>query len=406
MKTQNLKFLLVFLIGGLLFTSCDPDPTGGTHLGANLTLEEEDGFVTEAAEGPVSGVFHVKLTATKGDTSLYSLTIFEGTEKLALDRITINGVAASGNPKLLLGDDANGFTFDIGIKAQSEVSLVNYTFEVADDNGEVSKKSVDITTVEVQDPLILEYIGSASRVVDGGTLTTAKIKATTGSNQLKEIAVYLDGNLIDPPTDLSFAGVDFTSNPNPISADYLDGFEENIGFRVPSEVGTYVYRIEVSDIGSTTESQEITFEIVVVPTGTPVTLLEGVLYNREGPVGYGGLDLDNGATTGSSDGNAEIKDLGGFPWRQQIAGVDGAVLQYVIPGENGLGESFSFAGVTFKEDLAAITGNGSAFTESNPLVVGDMILVSDNGLNYLIVVKEVNVTSNDNNDNYVFDVKF
>lgn len=408
MKTNFLNFVLLIFVGATMLTSCETDdPNNPTTDAPKVTLEAENGYISSASTIELDSVISVKLTATKGGAELNDLTIYEDGVKIELDRVTIDSSALSANAKLLFGDDIHGFTYDIRISSHIDIGTKTYSFEVTDKDNELGKATVDITTFGT--PLELEYQGSEIRTVSPGTLISAKIIATKGSRNLATVGVYLEGELMTTVGDLSYNNEPFQNNPNDIPTDDKEGFTSDIQLRVPSETGIYSYGIIVTDeLGF---EKEINFQVSV---GSPVVLLEGVLFNSSGPAGYGGLDLDAGIGTGSGDEIAEIRDLGGAPdWKKQIAGAgyNLSTLQYIIPAENGLDENFTFSSINFKEDIANIKANGTIFTESNELVMGDMILVSnvdkdENQRDFLIYVREVNEVSGDNTDNYVFDVKY
>jgi len=289
-----LRFAWVFLAVATLFTSCTDDGTGE---GANPTVQFVAGsnYVIGDVEVIPGSVIQVNLTATKGDSDLKVLTVKEDGTNIALERITIGGVAANANPTLLFGADKTSFDYVIGIEVHGSLDAKTYSFEVEDESG-------------------------------------AK---ATGS-----------------------------------------------------------------------------FKVTVA--GTLVTMLTGVLLNQDGPQGTGGLNLLTGVGTGSADASAHIKDEGidlGAPsnavnWIQKISGVNGSEMKYIVKGQNGVNESFTFAGISIKEELVDLWDKGTSFTVSNVIKVGDFVMVK-NGTNYfLLEVKEVNVTPNDNADNYKFDIKY
>jgi len=163
------------------------------------------------------------------------------------------------------------------------------------------------------------------------------------------------------------------------------------------------------------------FFIDTRPQGNQVTTKRGILFNRAGPAGTGGLDLDEGEGTGSSDVEAEIKDNGidtSVPnaqnWLQTISGVNGVELKYLVPGQNGLPGDFTFETTTLDVQISNTWGFGTDFSitnsdgeaSSNPVNEGDMFIANKNGQYYLFVIREVNATGNDNNDNYVMDISY
>jgi len=70
--------------------------------------------------------------------------------------------------------------------------------------------------------------------------------------------------------------------------------------------------------------------------------------------------------------------------------------------------------VTYSEQIAALYANGVNFTQkstdnlrdvSNKVNVNDLFVVKNGDKYYLLVVKNVKVTTADNKDSYTFDVK-
>jgi len=140
---------------------------------------------------------------------------------------------------------------------------------------------------------------------------------------------------------------------------------------------------------------------------TPLETLNGVLFNAGGPAGTGGLDLDNGMSTGSSDMEAEVRDRGidgDGNWLQEIAPANDSRLYLLQPGVDGVSENFTFANIDSKETLAAIVGTGTEVSSSGTVAVGAIFIVERAGAVYAFQVAEVNVIQADNSDNYVVNI--
>ncbi len=182
-------------------------------------------------------------------------------------------------------------------------------------------------------------------------------------------------------------------------------------------IGERTYSFVLEDVNGATN----TISLKINVEGTAVTLLEGVLLNQGGPAGTGGLDLDTGTSTGSADPRAEIRDEGidlGRPnatnWRQQISGINGSEIKYLKAGQNGLAENFSFGDIKIKEQLASLWDNGIAFTRksadnmrdvSEVVSKDDVFIIKNGNKYYTIIVKDITVTTSDNDDRYVLDIK-
>lgn len=289
----NLRLAGLFLAIVALFSSCTDDGTGTA--GPSLDLGVGANYVTGDVEVVPGAVIQVNLKAAKGDSDLKVLTVKEDGVNVALDRITIGGVAANANPTLLFNNDKTSFDYVVGVLVHGSLGAKTYSFEVLDENGSLASRSFKVTVA-----------------------------------------------------------------------------------------------------------------------GTLVTALTGVLLNQAGPQGTGGLNLLTGVGTGSMDASAHIKDEGidiGAPnnatnWIQKIRGVNGSELKYIVKGQNGVSESYTFGGITIQEEILDLWDKGTAFTVSNVMKVGDNIIVKNGNNYFLLEVKEVNITPNDNADNYKFDIKY
>lgn len=269
-----------------------------------------------------------------------------------------------------------------------------------------------------------------------GEAFSVKITVSPGDNPLSSLRLLVEGSSV-PAASISDYVTKVTSNSEditPQNPQAIDATRENgatyVYEMVPFgqlEDETVTYTFEVTD--KVQEKASVSFDITIVPPpGTPIEEeISGALLNQAGPAGTGGLDLDAGTGTGSSNAEAEIQDEGidlnlsvANNWRQQIAGVNGTTLR--APDLTKLPENFSFENVTIKEQIKeaydtglALTGSDapcnctdatSGETVSEKVEVGDMFIVKKGDVYYMIIARAVNVTSNDNDDSYSFDIKY
>jgi len=415
---KNLKLLaLLFVSAAIMFTSCEPepvDPGTGNADGPSVSLSSEIGFISEDATLAPGEVFTVKLLANPGTSDLKLFSLSADGIYLSTDAFSIDNQNPGANPnKLILGDDATlGLVWEIAIVAQDIVDFQSYEFTVEDVNGNSNSTSIVITT-ESQDPPTVTAGGSDNVTLPASSLYSITLSASPTSGSLASIAIYENGNLIDA-SRAEFAGNDFDDNPYAFPEAYKPGFVDEMVFIRVQDAGASLYEIVITDEfgNSSTITKTVSIE---TQTGTPVTFITGALLNAAGPAGTGGLDLDGGIGTGSSDVSAEIKDEGidaGLPnsqnWKQQISGANGSVVRYLIPGQNGLAEGFTFQSIDTKEVVSAIHGNGVDFvgSASNIVQTGDMFTVENNGSTYALLVTDVFVNTVDNTDQYTFSIKY
>lgn len=417
---KQFKFLTYMLLlgAGMMMTSCgedilDPIGTGGD--GPQLLVLDADGLSAEDVELAPGGTFSVFVDATAAtDVEMNTFSVKEDGFAIDASRFLINGSPAAANPELLFDSERQAFTWEITVFAHDDASFKTYTFEVVDDEGNIGSGSINVDTDATggTTPPDVTASGSDNITLDPNSLYSFRISANPVSGRLASISVFQDGTLITDVSRLEFAGNDFDSNPYALPESLKDGFtDEQILIRV-QDSGSAVYRVVIADeFGN---ASEITKTVQTGSSGTPTTTITGILLNQAGPAGTGGLDLDNGDSTGSADLDAEIRDMGiddgpvATNWLQQISGVNGSVVKQLVAGQNGLLESFSFADVAVVEEIAAIhNANGIDFNGgvSNTVLVGDVFSVENNGRYFLLQVTNINATASDNNDGYTFSVK-
>jgi hypothetical protein len=258
---------------------------------------------------------------------------------------------------------------------------------------------------------------TTSATLDAGSTFSVKVSASADESPLNAFSVYEDGVKVSSDR-LSVNGTPVASNPILLFDLEKNTFTWEVDVVAQDDASLRVYEFEVAAESGKTASRTVDITTTV---GTAVDEITGVLLNQAGPAGTGGLDLDDGMGVGSLNAAAEIKDEGidiGQPnatnWRQQISGSNGSVIKYLRAGENGLSESFSYDDVQYKEDIASLfTDNGIDFTltndnaelKSDVVNEGDVFVVERDGAYYLLYVVSIEVTADNNADNYAFDIK-
>lgn len=426
MKNAKMIGRIGFLIAGIamLFTSCEddlglglPGDSTSTDVSPSLSTSTESGFVVGSTVVSPSETFSIKFTAVEGTYPLNTVTVLEEGVPVDLSRLSYDGASADANPKLLFGADKNSLTMEIDIAAHADAGTKTYSVEIKDEEGATEFLNYEITTQFAEAvPPSLSYAGSSVISAAAGSLIKIPIDAQAGSASLTHIAVAEGDALVQDIGRLYFgdSSTAFTDNPHPLSAEDQSGFVKDLYIRIPEMGRTLDYRVYLIDA-----TEEGSFFDFTVESADPLTLIQGVLFNAAGPAGTGGLDLDDGASTGSDDILAEIKDEGinlDLPnadnWKRQIGGVDGAELRYVIAGQNGVAESFSFESTRNQTEIVAAFDNGIGFVSenlaglriSNIIHPDDVFAVKDGESYYLIKIQEVNTTSGDNGDHYVIDI--
>jgi hypothetical protein len=410
-----------FLMFVLLISSCTDDGSGNQVVKPKLDFVSGTGILTSDATIKAGEEFTVNLTGNQGDNPMSTLVISEAGGKLALDRINIAGLTSFGNPISLNNDLRKSFDFKISIKAHSDISTKAYSFLVTDDNGFASEKIINITTLG--NPLsIKEPTGNLMASVAANGLFAAGFKVVKGASDIKSMEILINDIRATDVSSIYYGQTQtpVDANPYAIPAADKESLNKDLYFKAPSTTGTYKYTVKFIDAAGLSDSRDIT-----VSVGTPVSMLVGILLNQSGPSGQGGLDLDTGASTGTVDSdpstaNGKIRDEGivnivsDQTWKQQISGMNGSEIKYIIKGTNGISENFKFENVKYKEEIAGLWTNGVTFTKnstdgqrkvSDKVAVGDIFIVKNGTKYYLITVKDIKITTTDNKDNYTFDIK-
>lgn len=426
MKKLSIIHFLGLALLAMTFNACVEDPGGGTGgggvftVGPELSLVDGAGFVAFDSTVSSGENFNVRVSVTRGDSPLQTFFLQEDGLEVPSARFLVDGVDSGANPKLIVGTDKEGLIWDLTILAH-ESGTRNYRFIVEDEAGETSSQNLNIST-DGGTPATVEIGGSGMPMVDPGALIGIPITIGQGTFPLASIAVYENDVLIsDFATRLFYDDTNnpFDGNPYVIPTEDQNGLAKTIFVRAIGDAGTTDYRIEVADeIGNVTTG---TFQIITGVAGTPVNILQGVLFNSAGPSGTGGLDLDTGEGTGSQDADAEIKDEGidtsvgnDINWIKSISGVNGSEIRFLLPNANGLPETFDFDDIAVSEEFDDLWSTATLLQNTNaagelmtwPIEVGESFIVRGTSRTYVIVIREINETPDNNADNYVIDVKF
>ncbi len=392
MFSNYLLLLAVAAIFGL--TACGDDPILNTEIPPSATI-------TADAEAAPGGIITLNISGSRGDADMDLLTITENGANISLDRINSTDIGA--NPALLAGDNASAFGFTVEIDAPTAPAAYTYAAIVRDLNGRTDEASVEVTILSA--PPTITYMGTNPREVSlGGNIFN--VTATPGGANLSTIAVFEDGELVDP-TRLELDGVDFDVNPYSLVGDDQAGFDMASVLIRFLDAGTTNITFEVEDVNGETASTEVSVEVEA--PGTPVTntYTASLLSNADGPANVlGGLNLYTGENVSVNSDFAYIIDLGldltTGEWRQQIQGNNGTELRSANPNSP---ELFNFENINSREAIigaydSAIIGNTSGVVSE-----GDVFLANRGGDYFIMTVTDITVTPNNNEDRYLFNIK-
>jgi hypothetical protein len=263
-------------------------------------------------------------------------------------------------------------------------------------------------------------------ITELGDTVSVTIEVTKGTNTLSTLTILEDGTKISDLSRLEFVGQQGAANPFLLISGNENGFTWDINIKVHEVYETHTYTFEVADEKGLKGSAD--FDLTIVePLEMDIT---GVLWNQAGPVGNGGIDLDDGSTTGTAphinDPNdtylrAEMRDMGldsnavsGDNWERRIGSMNGTEIRFV---GNSLPD-FDFSTVSTKEAVVTAFDAAAPFTETLPaftIVVsakvqeGDIFAVKrDDSRYYLVKVDKITetLTLGNNDDNYEVSIKY
>ena len=408
-------FIFSLLCAGLFFTSCEEDPTGPGTGGGSVNapfadlLDEFGGTFTGGTFTP-GATFRVTVDATSNVAQLSAIAVARDGFNLGVDEFDNIDLADADeqNPQLLFGTDKDFVNYTFELTAPDTEGSYLFEFTVTDDDQLQTVSSFTIDVEGVPTPATIELMSPSTIESPAGSLIKVNVLATAGSLDMESISVWEDGSLITDVSRLRFNDGTWAENPLPLADADRQSLEA--GVTVVTMPGDHTYVVRITDTAGTTS--DVSFEIIEIMTGTALeNVFSFVLVSNASGQGLGGLDIEDGVAVSSSSADAEIRDLGidlGQPassnWIQQVEAVNGSELRVVDLAQ--LPEDFSFASVTFKEQIATAYNTALPVTTSPVLQAGDLLAVGNPDNLYLIEVESVNVTTGDNNDNYEFNIKF
>lgn len=239
---------------------------------------------------------------------------------------------------------------------------------------------------------------------------TVSFRVERGSSDMNSFQVNENGSPIAEDSGrIRFNDTIPTANPTLLFGSQEDEFTVAVTIETNTTAGTYDIDIIVTDSNSPNPRTETySFEYTVVQPD--LEEIEGILLNAGGPAGTGGLNLQTGESTGSSASSAHIRDLGldqSLPnpqnWIQKIAPItnNGVTLRY-------LSSEVDYDNIQLADQLPDLYEGGTEVGPTgtaNKNVVGDTFIARQGDNYYIFIIREVTVTPDDNQDNYVLDIK-
>ncbi|MEZ4958890.1 MAG: hypothetical protein R2830_03660 [Saprospiraceae bacterium] len=296
----------------------------------------------------------------------------------------------------------------------------------------------DDTTTTKLGPLV-SVTSSASLTVEPGAEYTVTVKGEKGDGALSSLKIQEDGALISIDRVVDVDNTGGGSNTNLVTGTSVDGFTWDIKLEAPAAEADYTITFILEDANGLTDNVDVALTVKKAATALTNTIKGSniQLWNQAGPAGRGGIDLDDGSSTGTKLSNsgdptidqsyldAELRDMGidslagsGDNWRRRVASINGTNVRFA--GNTSSLTDFNFDNIVSKEavkdlydkatDLSATLPNWGSFKVSNKVAEGDIFVVykSSNSTYYLVVVNSIVETTTlaDNTDHYVVSIKY
>ena len=232
-----------------------------------------------------------------------------------------------------------------------------------------------------------------------------------GSSDMNSLEVKENGNTIAENSGrIKFNDTIPSANPTLLFAGQEDDFSVKVTILTNTTPGTYDIDVIVTDSNSP-NPRSTTYTVEYSVAEPNLEEIEGVLFNAAGPQNTGGLNLNTGESTNSTEvPDSHIKDLGitsgpvDTNWRQKIAPIS----------ENGvslriLSSEVDYNNVQYANQLEDLYNGGTEVGSegtANKNVVGDTFVAKKGDDYWIFVIRNVTITPGmDNSDNYELDIK-
>ena len=235
---------------------------------------------------------------------------------------------------------------------------------------------------------------------------TFTISGQEGSEPLSAISFREGSSLIDLAR-VKINGDAINGNPSLLFEENKTQFTFEITIAANAEAGEYSGEIILSDEANRSASIDFNY---IVERPSDLDSIMGVLFNSGGPGGTGGINLETGEGTGSADPSSHVRDLGidiNLPptenWIQKIAPITANDVSL-----RQISDAPSFEEVIYSEQVEALYAEGTEVTSdgtAEKVQVGDTFVARQGEQYFFFVISEVNLSSSDNSDNYVIDIK-
>lgn len=279
-----LSVFSLLIIGLVTFSSCEPEVIDNTMeeeppeipRGPSLMFKDSISFLSEPS-GQVrpDSTFRLILEAERGDSLLVSLEIFLNGQPLPTTDYTVNGVTPASSFFDLMGEDQNGFVWEIEIRAINDFTRVIYEFQLTAEDSRTDGVAITInTTLSETTPPNIELLTTDRDTVLQGDFAPFLIRVDALGSAIESMSVFRGAN-IAAAEDLMFDGELFASNPLPLEGDDRQFFEKIVEIKSDCFEGPVQNTLILTDSLGVEYTLELNFVNSESPTGVQFIALQG-----------------------------------------------------------------------------------------------------------------------------------
>ena len=160
-------------------------------ISATLAFDMSMGGFTMDGEVLANTLFKVHLIADAGSSKLNTLTVLRDDVAMMKANLFFNGTQFPNNPYVLMGDNRDGFTTELLVRAHIS-GVSEYAFEIVDTDGELQRLSFNLsagTPVDSQKVVLLLNAGGGQGQGGVNLKTGASVNSTSAAAHLIDLGI-------------------------------------------------------------------------------------------------------------------------------------------------------------------------------------------------------------------------
>jgi len=274
----TLHTILLLISISLLLANCsfEPtttiDPTTGEPIGNGdqdpfLYFDDDESFVKSDAEFRVNDTFYVRFIATKNESPLQTVNIYQDNDLLVdpTVRLRINQIPASSSTINLTGSEKDSLAWELLIVAQDFSGDALYEFEVIDEADKLSNLTIKIITT--RDPEFsfmgvdsFDNQGLPIFITTQGSRVDVPLTIDPGDKILANISVFELDEFVSTAR-LRLDGNEFESNPQKLTDSDTLGFGKILQITAHDDISDVIYTLALTDMNQNIFYQDLVISV-------------------------------------------------------------------------------------------------------------------------------------------------